>query len=42
MDIAEKVEALKDWLANRMGAEVGAGFDPLAEICAAPALREKR
>ena len=31
MDIAEKVAALKDWLSNRMGAEVDAGFDPVAE-----------
>ncbi len=32
MDIAEKVEALKDWLSNRMGAEVDAGFDPGADM----------
>ena len=31
MDIAEKVEVLKVWLSNRMGAEVDAGFDPVAE-----------
>ena len=31
MDIAEKVEVLKDWLSNRMGAEVDAGFDPVAD-----------
>ena len=32
MDIAEKVEALKDWLSNRMGAEVDAGFDPATDL----------
>ena len=31
MDTAEKVEALKDWLSNRMGAEVDAGFDSAAD-----------
>ena len=31
MDIAEKVEALKEWLSNRMGADVDAGFDPVAD-----------
>jgi len=31
MDVAEKVEALKGWLSNRMGAEVEAGFDPVAD-----------
>ena len=31
MDIAEKVEALKVWLSNRMGAGVDAGFDPVAD-----------
>ncbi len=27
MDIAEKVQALKDWLSNRTGAEVDTGFE---------------
>ncbi len=31
MDTAEKVEALKDWLSTRVGGEVDAGFDPLAD-----------
>ncbi len=31
MDLAEKVEALKDWLSTRMGGEVDAGFDPVAD-----------